>query len=974
MTLGKPEVTRRAYDHGPYSHASIRLAMPRTRRSSILARASLLTLMLSATGVVAQIANAGTYMQAGAAQGRVIADLVSGDDPAVAEKGSSAPESDRPDFQRLKLEGAKNSSYLGQSFALAADTAPERGLASFQEDIAPILKRNCVRCHGPDEQKAGVRIDTLNPDLLLGDDVDWWLEVLTVLSNGAMPPEGEGELTGDDRGRVMEWLATEIQAASAARRAGKQHSSFRRMTRYEYDYALQDLLGLPIRFADGLPPDPTSEDGFQNSSDALHLTSMQLRAYLESGRKALREATVLGEQPASLFWTIPMKSAAAIEWTKQDGQLEGIKKKHKDDPEKLKEELARRTNGFAARPKDTHYEDLSTGRKARQTWAYGGAKFAWKPTSSRSNLPEEPDHIAVLPPRKTGRDGRQRVQGDGLLVELGDLIPEVGTLRVRVLAARASVENEYLPSLQLMFGWQASNDSSAVVRVSQADLVIDAPRGAPKTYQWDIPISQIYPRNSVRKISKLGGLPSPSEFLKLVNTSVSDTSIQIYSVEVVGAFYEQWPPASHTRIFFDSPNKLDEPVYAREILGRFMSRAWRREASTVEVDQKLELFKRLRPQFAGLEEALIEVLATVLSSPHFLYLVVQADTADQQADEEAPARLTDIELATRLSIFLWCSTPDDELSALANAGQLQRPEVLSRQVERMLGDEKSRRFSRHFVRQWLNLPLLGFLHVDRKLYPQFDASLMEAMQEEPVAFFHELLGRDHSALEFIHSDFTMANERLAIHYGLDDVAGNHFRRVELGEQLMRGGLLTQPGLLAMNSDGKDSHPLKRGIWMLERILNDPPPPPPPAVPEIDLSDPEIAKLTLKERIENHRDDPACMSCHAKIDPWGIAFENFDAVGSWRTEVQGRPVDAISTLFNNQKLEGMDGLKRFLLENRQDQFMRALTHKLTTYALGRPLTFGDRSNIDQLTAEARKQGDGLATMVTLIATSELFQSK
>ena len=190
---------------------------------------------------------------------------------------------------------------------------------------------------------------------------------------------------------------------------------------------------------------------------------------------------------------------------------------------------------------------------------------------------------------------------------------------------------------------------------------------------------------------------------------------------------------------------------------------------------------------------------------------------------------------------------------------------------------------------------------------------------------------------------------------------------------MRGGLLTQAGLLAMNSDGKDSHPLKRGIWVLERLLNDPPPPPPAAVPVIDLADPEIAKLTLKQRIENHRDQAACRSCHAKIDPWGIAFENFDAVGSWRTQINGNPVDASSLLFNGQKLEGIDGLKRFLLENRQDQFARAMVYKLTTYALGRPLTFGDRAGVDQITADLRQQGDGLATMITVIVTSELFQS-
>ena len=177
----------------------------------------------------------------------------------------------------------------------------------------------------------------------------------------------------------------------------------------------------------------------------------------------------------------------------------------------------------------------------------------------------------------------------------------------------------------------------------------------------------------------------------------------------------------------------------------------------------------------------------------------------------------------------------------------------------------------------------------------------------------------------------------------------------------------------MNSDGKDSHPLKRGIWMLKSLLNDPPPPPPPAVPVIDLADPEIAKMTLKQRIENHRSQAACLSCHSKIDPWGIAFENYDAVGSWRTQIQGKPVDASSLLYNGQKLDGVDELKRFLLEHRQDQFARSIVHKMTTFALGRPLTFGDRASIDMITGELRSHGDGLATMVQLIVASDLFQS-
>jgi len=733
------------------------------------------------------------------------------------------------------------------------------------------------------------------------------------------------------------------------------------MTRYEYNYALQDLLELPYNFAKDLPPEATSEDGFQNSSENLQMSVIQFGSFRELSRKALKRATVRGKRPELVFWGISMEAASAELRAKQEEQLEKIRRKNKDDPEKLKRELERQTARFRARPNGTHYKDLSTGVTARVSWSYGGAKYAWKPTGARPEVPAVSDHVAVLP------------TGQKMIVELGNLVPDRGTLRVRVRASKKSVEADRTPSLQLEFGWQASNDSQASVRISDHDIAIDAAPDKPRFYQWDIPLSEIYPRNLMRKIQKMGALPSPSEYLKLVNSSVSQGDIQVDYVEITAPVYKQWPPGSHTRVFIDSKNKADETIYAREVLTNFMSRAWRRRAAAPEVDQKLALFTKIRPKCDDFQEAMIEVLATVLSSPKFLYLV-SPGKKKRAGKKTRVRRLADWELATRLSMFLWCSTPDEELLDLAAKGRLNDREVLAGQVKRMLADARSRRFSKHFVRQWLGMQLLDYLKVDRKTYRQFDPSLKEAMQEEPVAFFHEILQHNHSVLDFIHADYTLANERLARHYGFSNVLGNHFRRVKLEPQHRRGGLLTQAGLQAMNSDGKDSHPLKRGIWMLESLLNDPPPPPPPAVPEIDLADPEIARLTLKERIENHRNHAACMSCHAKIDPWGIAFENFDAVGSWRSEIRGKPVDASSVLFNKQKLDGMDGLKRFLLSNRQDQFARAMVHKLTTYALGRPLAFGDRSGVDQITADLRKQGDGLATMVTLVVTSELFQSK
>ena len=860
-------------------------------------------------------------------------------------------------LEEIRAAGALRSNYRKLIPRVVTNKAPKGNLAAFRKDVGPILKKMCVDCHGRDTQEGNIRIDNLDPDLLHGGDVNWWLEILAVLSKGEMPPADADELADEDRSRIVEWLSSEIQVASAVRRAEQGHSSFRRMTRYEYNYALQDILGLQVDFAKDLPPEPASDDGFLNSSEMLQMSVTQFEYYRELSRNALISATVRGDRPAPIYWGVTMDAAGAKQWNRHQRDLEKIRKQFADNPEKRNRELQKRNDRLLKNPRGAHYKDLSTGQAIQASWGYNGASYAMTPTDTRPKVPSNIEHIAIIP-------ARQR-----LIVELGNTLPDTGTLQVGVLASRISVEEEWAPNLRLEFGWQASNNSSASVRISEEDVAIDAAPGDPKFYQWDIPLSEIYPRNPMRKVTKMGVTPSPSEFIRLHNSSLSKGDIQIDYIEVTAPAYDEWPPESHTRIFFNSENKADETVYAREVLTRFMQRAWRRPVTSSEVDQKMKLFARVRPVSEDAQEAMIDVLATVLSSPKFLYLV-----QDESSAEESDRRLNNFELATRLSTFLWSSTPDQELIDLAAAGKLSDSTVLINQTSRMLVDSRAKRFSKHFVRQWLGMQLLDFLDVDKKAYPQFDSELKTAMQEEPVAFFHDLLEHNRSVMDFIHADYTMANERLARHYGLSGVYGNHFRKVSLNPENQRGGILTQAGLLAMNSDGKDSHPLKRGIWMLESLLNDPPPPPPPAVPEIDLADPEIAKLTLKQRIENHRNDAACLSCHAKIDPWGIAFENFDAVGSWRTQIKGEAVDASSLLFNRQKLDGMDGLKRFLLANRQDQFARAMVHKLTTYALGRPLTFSDRSDIDGITAEFRKKDDRLADLISLIVTSDLFRSK
>lgn len=860
-----------------------------------------------------------------------------------------------PSLEQLKADGALHSSFQNQKARPAGDQAPEPQLDAFRRDVLPVLTQNCIDCHGPDTQEGNVRIDALDPDLLNGKDTNWWVEIRAAISKGEMPPSDYGELAEGDRAQVVEWLTGEIQSASTVRRAREEHTSFRRLTRYEFNYALQDLLGLPYDFSGDLPPEPVSEDGFQNSSEMLQMSTVQFGYFRELSRSALRKAMGPAEQPAPIYWSAFFHQPASEEWAKHEKQLEKLKADHKDDPAKLEQELEKLTAKLQRRSREPFYKNLETGATETVEWSYPGARHAWKPLAQLPGTPAVSQDVVIIP------------RGQKLIVELGDQVPDEGLLRVRFRASRTSTDKKYLPSVRLEFGWHASNNSAASSHVSQHDIQIDASPDAPKFYEWEVPLSEVYPRNSSRGITKMGDTPSPSEFIKLVNSSVSQEDVQVDYVEVTAPVYQQWPPKSRTAIFFASDRQSDEPAYAREVLSKFMTRAWRRQVSEAEVEQKLALFGKIRPQCEDFETAMVEVLASVLASPQFLYIVQSELPAAEAAGD-------DYELATRLSMFLWCSVPDEQLLQVASRGELRDSVVLAEQVERMLADPRARRFSEQFVRQWLGMELLEHLKVDKKTYPRFDAELKAAMEEEPIAFFTEVLQENNSVLDFIHADYAMVNERLAKHYGLNDVAGNDFRKVSLAAETGRGGLMTQAGLLAMNSDGKDSHPLKRGIWMLESLLNDPPPPPPAAVPVIDLADPEIAKMTLKQRIENHRNQAACNSCHAKIDPWGIAFENFDAIGSWRTEVQGQPVDASSLLFNQQKLDGVDGLKRFLLENRQDQFVRAMVYKLTTYALGRPLTFGDHAAVDQITADVRQQGDGLGTMVTAIVESDLFQAK
>lgn len=451
--------------------------------------------------------------------------------------------------------------------------------------------------------------------------------------------------------------------------------------------------------------------------------------------------------------------------------------------------------------------------------------------------------------------------------------------------------------------------------------------------------------------------------------------IVVKSLDFVGPVFETWPPSSHAKILFESNSKSEEGTYVREVLARFMERAYRRPVAPSEVEVVASYFQKVRSRSESFEEAIRETLAMVLVSPDFLYLVEAKEGANQQA-------LNDFELASRLSYFLWSSMPDEELFGLAKSGKLREPNELERQVRRMIADPKSWNFVEHFANQWLNLSGLERIAVNPDYHPNFDDRLKEEMRKETQHFLAEVLYNDLSALNLLDSDFTMLNRPLAKHYGIEGPRGRDFERVELEPAQHRGGLLAQASILLINSTGEDSHPIKRGVWLLDRLLGDPPPPPPPDVPELSQQEPDIAALSLKKQLEVHRTKPACASCHRGIDPWGIPFESYDAVGKWRTQVQrvGKrrrasvEVEKTATLPSGHEISGLDELKEHLLENERPRFARSLTEKMLAYSLGRSIEFTDNEMVDQLTKQFQQNDYLLSSLILSIVQSKTFQTK
>jgi hypothetical protein len=428
---------------------------------------------------------------------------------------------------------------------------------------------------------------------------------------------------------------------------------------------------------------------------------------------------------------------------------------------------------------------------------------------------------------------------------------------------------------------------------------------------------------------------------------------------------------SREKIFVCRPVGSNDTVCAKRILSALAHRAYRRPASDAEIKGLMDFYRQGHEE-GGFDEGIGLAIERILAGPRFLFITEQAQI---KTGEDGVYRISDLELATRLSLFLWSSIPDDELLEIAESGQLGDPDVLNQQVQRMLDDPRSGALVDNFASQWLTLMKLNASAPDGELFPYFDDNLREAFQQETKLFFNHVLRRDRPLLELLDADYTFLNERLAKHYGIADIYGNHFRKVTLTDGT-RGGLLGQGSILTVTSYANRTAPTIRGKWILENILGAPPPPPPANVPGLRDKNNEGKVLSMREQMEQHRANPVCASCHKVMDPLGFALENFDAIGKWRTidAASSSAIDASGSLPDGSPFEGLAGLRQVLLEKREYDFVVTVVEKLLTYALGREIMHTDAPVIRSIIRKTAAEDYRLSSIIKAIVESTPYQMR
>ncbi len=826
---------------------------------------------------------------------------------------------------------------LGITPSLCAGNADAEA-KHFAEQIKPLFAKHCQSCHRGEKPKGDFLVESLSQDFSDNANRKRWLSVLEQVKAGTMPPKAKPRPPAEEVKLLTDWISKQAAAAEAARSAAQGRVVLRRLNRAEYANTVRDLLGVSVDLEDLLPLD-TSTSGFDNSAEALHVSSYLMETYLEAADRVLDAAIVNGPKP----WTI-------------------------DKRFDIKDEKS-------VKPTGSVYRHTDDGVAIFSSWVSANIQVTlWN-----------------FRTRFRGKY-RFRISAHGLQTDK--------PVNFHVTAGTLTAVTEE----RILDYYSVPADKPTVIEF----------------------VEQLEPNNCIRIVADgLGALPPEVE--KVGAENYKGPGLVVQWVEIEGPLMDSWPPASHRLIFGDmkqetaplpdNPNRREvvsqQPlVDAERILRDFTRRAFRRTVTDDDIKPFLARVQAKLDQKYSFEQAMRVGLKAVLVSPHFLFLREKTGTENRALDDFA--------LASRLSYFLWSSMPDEELLQLAerealtgkgatghqppgasprfsdsqpvaSARRLISPSAtLREQVERMLRDPKAKAFTENFAGQWLSLRAIDSTMPERMLYPEYDDILKVSMVKETLLFFDEVLKNDLSLTNFVASDFSMLNARLAKHYGIPDVEGLDFRKVSLPPESHRGGVMTMAAVLKVTANGTTTSPILRGAWVLDRILGTPPPKP---TVDVEAVEPDIrGATTIRNQLAKHRQNAECASCHVKIDPPGFALENFDVIGGWRDHyrkinegepvtingrrvryLNGPPVDAADVLPDGRRFQNIDEYKQLLL-NDKDQLARALADKLLSYATGAAPTSADDPQIDAIVAKAREKNYGFRSLIHEIVQSALFQNK
>ena len=834
----------------------------------------------------------------------------------------------RPAAAELRLAPPASGARQTAQSALSAET-PQRAL----------LDRYCVTCHNERRRTGGLALDVLDVTRV-GKAPEVWERVALKLRGGMMPPAGRPRPGPAEYEGFRSWLETELDRAAESRLEPGRVPTHR-LNRAEYANAVRDLLALEIDAAALLPADDVGH-GFDNLAGTLALSPALMERYLSAARRISRLAVgdpTIGPGFTSRTYVVPINMAQNDRMSDDlpFGSRAGLAVRHRF-------------------PLDGEY--LITVRLQRSVYEY------------IVNLDEWHDLDVRIDGRRVARF---RVGGEA------PARPAPVSFSGTFVAAGG---RGYPSQAWDDYRTGADEDLNVRVEVSAGTRVVGA-SFAGKSWEHE------------------GVLQPPLREYGATVTETTDTSSRpegpgVGSVAIDGPYGTTGPgaTASRARIFVCRPSEPgrgeppalapppgrthgssqaaagNDDACARSILARLARLAFRRPVGDADLVPLLAFYRAGRAA-GGFEAGVRMAIERLLIDPEFLFRI---ERDPEGLAPGTPYRLTDLELASRLSFFLWSSIPDDELLDVAAAGGLSDGPELERQVRRMLADPRAAALVENFAGQWLALRSVDGLAPDPNLFPEFDENLRDALRRETDLFLESQLREDRSVVDLLRADYTYLNERLARHYGVPGVTGNHFRRVTLPDG-RRGGLLGHGSVLSVTSYGNRTSPVLRAKWLLENVLGTPPSPPPPDIPPLPESGAEAGEpRTVRERLAQHRRNAACAICHAPMDPLGFALENFDALGGWRTLDAGVPIDASAVLADGTtRFEGPAGLRDVLLD-RSAQFVETVTEKLLTYALGRGIEHYDRPVIRAIARAAAADDYRWSSLVLGIVESTPFRMR